>query len=180
MMTTIKTASTASVRAPDAPASGATLHVTSDSFADGGTIPRDNVFTGAGGKNMSPQLSWSGAPAATRSIVITCFDPDAPTGSGYWHWLAFDIPATATSLAAGAGTKGSSSGGRAGYNDFGQSEYDGPAPPKGDGPHRYIFTVYALDVAAAGASEGTTGATLIFSIRGHVLASGSITGTFGH
>src|SRR5262245_6550543 len=95
---------TVSCRAPEQPKQGKSMSLTSQSFTDGDTIGMDFVFTGCGGKNQSPQLSWSGAPPGTKSFAITCFDPDAPTGSGYWHWLAFDIPASATSVDAGDGT----------------------------------------------------------------------------
>jgi hypothetical protein len=171
---------TVSVRAPQGPQQGAKLKVTSDSFADGSTIGMDFVFGGCGGKNRSPQLSWSGAPAGTRSFAITCFDPDAPTGCGYWHWLAFDIPASVAKVDVGAGTDKSPAGGRSGATDYGISSYGGPCPPKGDGAHRYFFTVYALDVPSLGASEKTHGAPCMFMMRGHVLASGTIVGTFGH
>ena len=170
---------TVSVRAPDGPKTDKPLTVTSSSFEEGQTIGMDFVFTGCGGKNRSPQLSWSGAPSGTRSFAITCFDPDAPTGSGYWHWMAFDIPASVNSLDAGAGTDRSPGGG-SGRNDFGESTYCGPCPPKGDQPHRYIFTVYALDIDSLGADESTSGATVMFKMRGHILAKGSVTGRFGH
>jgi Raf kinase inhibitor-like YbhB/YbcL family protein len=168
---------TTEVRAPERPRGGATITVTSETFQEGGTIPRACAFGGCGGDNESPQLSWSGAPAGTRSFAITCFDPDAPTGSGYWHWLLFDVPASVTQLAYGEGTPKGSTTGR---NDYGQSEYGGPCPPGGDGEHRYIFTVYALDVPSLdGIGEGVTGASLVFTMRGHVLATGTISGRFG-
>ena len=168
------------VRAPEPPKLSQRLEVKTSSFEDGSTIPTDHIFTGCGGKNVSPQLSWSGFPSGTKSFAITCFDPDAPTGSGYWHWLAFDIPVSVTAIDAGAGTDGSPAGGKSGYNDFGMASYAGPCPPKGDGPHRYIFTVYALDTEKLGADDMTTGATVAFQMRGHVLVSGAIMGTFGH
>jgi Raf kinase inhibitor-like YbhB/YbcL family protein len=180
MPTTTATAKTVSVRSPDAPANDSALQVTSTAFRDGGKIALRHVFNHCGGENVSPQLAWSGAPDGTKSFAITCFDPDAPTGSGYWHWVAFDIPASVTSLQEGAGT-GNVGGGTNGFTDFGLSQFCGPCPPPGDGDHRYTFTVYALDVPSVkGASDKTTGATLVFSIRGHVLGQGSITGTFGH
>jgi Raf kinase inhibitor-like YbhB/YbcL family protein len=170
-----------SVRAPIAAKQPGAIRVQSQSIKDGETIDKEFVFTGCGGRNRSPQLSWSGAPAGTKSFAITCFDPIAPTGSGYWHWLAFNIPASVTSIEAGAGTDKAPAGGTSGYNDFSASSYCGPCPPKGDIPHRYIFTVYALDVERLeGIGEGTTGATVIFNMAGHVLASGSITGLFSH
>jgi Raf kinase inhibitor-like YbhB/YbcL family protein len=172
---------TTPVRSPDAAKNGDSLNVSSKSFSDGGAIPMEHVFTHCGGKNASPQLSWSGAPQGTRSYAITCFDPDAPTGSGYWHWVAFNIPGSVTSLEAGAGNSDSPAGGKGGYSDFGMHSYGGPCPPPGHGKHHYTFTVYALDVdKVEGASENTTGATLVFSMRGHVLATGRITGLFGH
>ena len=168
---------TVSVRAAEPPKGGARLTVTSETFADGGTLPREAAFGGCGGDNRSPQLAWTGAPAGTKSFAVTCFDPDAPTGSGYWHWLTFDVPADTTSLGAGSpSAKGSTTG----RNDYGQSDYGGPCPPPGDGPHRYVFTVYALDVEKIdGIDEGVTGASLVFNMRGHVLAQGSITGRYG-
>jgi len=171
---------TVSVRAPENPKSNKPLAVTSSSFSEGQPIGKDFVFTGCGGKNQSPQLAWSGAPSGTKSFAITCFDPDAPTGSGYWHWLAFDIPASVASINAGAGSNTPPAGGKGGTSDFGMTSYGGPCPPKGDAPHRYIFTVYALDVDSLGGDSSTTGATMIFKMRGHVLAKGSITGLFGH
>ena len=181
MSTTATSFETVSVRAPQPPAQGNTIKVTSTSFGDGDSIGMDFVFTGCGGKNQSPQLSWSGAPSGTKSFAITCFDPDAPTGSGYWHWLACDIPSSITKVDAGAGTEKSPAGGKSASNDYGLSSYGGPCPPKGDTAHRYIFTVYALDVAALPhATDKTHGATFIFLMRGHVLASGSMTATFGH
>lgn len=180
-MSTAATAQKNSVRAADAPRSGVTLRVSSESFKGGGVIPIDHVFTGCGGKNVAPQLTWSGAPEGTKSYAITCFDPDAPTGSGYWHWSVFNIPASVTSLKAGDGNAKSPGGGKAGYNDFGQSTYCGPCPPKGDGEHHYTFTVYALDVdKVAGIDDKTTCATVVFNMRGHVVAQGSITAKFGH
>jgi Raf kinase inhibitor-like YbhB/YbcL family protein len=169
------------VRAPQAPKQGNRISVKSKSIAEGAPIGMEHVFTGCGGKNVSPQLSWSGHPAETKSFAITCFDPDAPTGSGYWHWLAFDIPAKVTSLEAGAGNDDSPAGGTSATSDYGIHQYGGPCPPKGDRAHHYVFTVYALDLEKIeGATKQTSGASLIFMMRGHVLATGAITGTFGH
>lgn len=168
---------TTEVRAPDGPRGDAQLIVTSETFGQDGTMPRETAFGGCGGENRAPQLAWTGAPSETRSFAITCFDPDAPTGSGYWHWLAFDIPASVTRLAAGEGAPAGSTTGR---NDYGESAYGGPCPPPGDGQHRYVFTVYALDVPKLeGLGAGVTGASLVFTMRGHVLATGTITGRYG-
>lgn len=172
-------ADTVHLRAPQPPRSSTPLAVSSTSIQEGGTIDTRHVFTGCGGRNISPQLAWRGAPQGTKSFAITCFDPDAPTGSGYWHWLVFDIPASTTSLDEGAGSTSSAAGAQTAYNDFGLNKYAGPCPPKGDGPHHYTFTVYALDVPKLeGANMTTTGATLIFQMRGHVLATGSLTALF--
>jgi Raf kinase inhibitor-like YbhB/YbcL family protein len=172
---------TVALRAPDGPKHSASLRVTSTSFSEGDKIPMTNVFNGCGGQNVSPQLSWSGAPDGTKSYAITCFDPDAPTGSGYWHWLAFNIPAKVTSLDAGAGNQSNPAGGNSGRNDYGIASYGGPCPPKGDIDHHYIFTVYALDVDKInGATDQTSGASTVFMMRGHVLATGRLTATFSH
>jgi Raf kinase inhibitor-like YbhB/YbcL family protein len=171
---------TTTVRAPDPPKSDAPLRVTSTSFSDGGKIATRYAFQGCGGQNVSPQLSWSDAPEGTKSYAITCFDPDAPTGSGYWHWLAFNIPASVTSLNEGAGSQ-SPAGGTSATNDYGMVGYGGPCPPKGDIDHHYHFTIYALDVEKLeGPTEKTTGASLVFMMRGHLLATGKIVGTFSH
>jgi len=170
---------TVSVRAPEPPKSTTPMRVTSTSFSEGAKIPMEHVHEWCGGKNKSPQLSWSGAPEGTKSFAITCFDPDAPTGSGYWHWIAFNIPAKVTSL--DAGTDDKPGGGVGGRSDFGATSYGGPCPPQGHGDHHYTFTVYALDVdKIEGANGETTGASTVFMMRGHVLATGKITGVFGH
>jgi Raf kinase inhibitor-like YbhB/YbcL family protein len=170
---------TVTVRAPRPPRSDTHFTVSSATFSPDGLLPRETVFGGCGGDNQSPQLTWHDAPSGTRSFAITCFDPDAPTGSGYWHWLTWDIPADVTSLPMGAGTDGSPAGGTSGYTDYGISSYGGPCPPAGDAAHRYIFTVYALDVPTLdGLGAGTTGATLVFNMMGHVLATGTLTGRF--
>jgi Raf kinase inhibitor-like YbhB/YbcL family protein len=181
MPTPTARADTVAVRAPEPPKNDRAMSVTSRSIANGAPISPDHVFTGCGGKNVSPQLSWTGAPAGTKSFAITCFDPDAPTGSGYWHWLVCNVPPSVSSLDAGAGTGKSPAGGKGALNDLGLTTYAGPCPPTHDIPHRYIFTVYALDVASLDdVGDTTTGASFIFNLRGHVLASGSVTGLFSH
>src|SRR5579871_4940451 len=168
-----------SVRAPEGPKGNAELRLTSTTFQPGGTIPARVAFSGCGGQNVSPQLSWTGAPAGTRSFAITCFDPDAPTGSGFWHWTLANIPASTTSLAENAAATGLPAGAVQGFTDYGMSQWGGPCPPTGDRPHRYIFTVFALDIPAIeGMNEKMTGARLNFSVRGHLLAKGTIEGHF--
>jgi Raf kinase inhibitor-like YbhB/YbcL family protein len=151
-----------------------TLEVRSTLFGDGDTIPRVAAHTMVGGENKSPELSWSAGPEGTRGYAVTCWDPDAPTTVGFTHWLVFDIPASVRELAAGTTPPGLS-----GFTDWGENGWGGMAPPGEDEPHRYIFTVYALDTDAIGGGEKTTYALFRFLIRGHVLASGTLTGRFG-
>jgi Raf kinase inhibitor-like YbhB/YbcL family protein len=136
------------------------------------------------GGNLSPRLRWSGAPAGTLSFALTVFDPDAPTGSGFWHWLAFDIPAATTSLAKGAGTAGASlGGGIQGYNDTGVNAYAGPCPPVGDPPHHYIFTLYAIPVAslatAQNLSAAAPGGLIGFVTRATAMNKATFTAMYG-
>ncbi|HEX3550549.1 MAG TPA: YbhB/YbcL family Raf kinase inhibitor-like protein [Candidatus Elarobacter sp.] len=152
------------------------LTVTSSAFSNGGAIPTNEGQNGCGGTNVSPDLTWSGAPAATKSFVITEFDPDAPTGSGFWHWVLYNIPPTTTSIAAGAGTNPPS--GTSGLTDYGSLGYGGPCPPVGDGPHHYHFTVSALDTMLSGMPANSTGAYVVFNMGGHVLAQGTYLGTY--
>lgn len=151
-----------------------TLEVRSTLFSDGETIPMVAAHSMVGGDNTSPQLSWSDGPEGTRSYAVTCWDPDAPTSVGFTHWLVFDIPASVHELAAGATPPGVS-----GVTDWGENTWGGMAPPAGDDPHHYVFTVYALDTDSLGGGTTTTYALFRFLIRGHVLASGTLTGRFG-
>jgi len=129
------------------PALAAGFTLSSPDIKPGSTIADKFVFNdfGCTGQNVSPALSWSGAPAETKSFVLTIYDPDAPTGGGWWHWVMFNIPASVTSLPEGAGVPGKEPAGAVqGTTDFGKPGFGGPCPPKGDKPHHYIFTVYAL------------------------------------
>jgi Raf kinase inhibitor-like YbhB/YbcL family protein len=180
-MTTSMSNAHVTVRAPDGPRGHAELRVTSTTFPAGGPIPRRVAFAACGGENVSPQLSWSGVPAGTQSFALTCFDPDAPTGSGFWHWVVANIPARVLSLDENAAATGLPPGVVQAYTDYGASQWGGPCPPKGDPPHRYIFTIYALDVPAIdGAGPTMSGARFVFSMRGHLLARGSVEGHYGH
>lgn len=132
-----------------------------------------NIF-GCTGGNHAPRLRWSGAPAGTKSFAVTMFDPDAPTGSGFWHWLTWDIPAGATSLNAAALPVGAVSG----TNDAGLTGYLGPCPPPGDRTHRYQLTVFALDVTTLGLPSSVRAAVVGFSMRLHILGFGRLIGTF--
>lgn len=154
------------------------ITVRSEQFEEQGTIPPSAAHASAGGANQSPQLSWEGVPSGARSLAITCWDPDAPTTVGFSHWVRVGMPASATSLPEGSGTR---SGEWAdGLTDWGETGYGGMAPPMGDPPHRYQFTVYALDAEAKelGLDEHATYAKFRFLSRGHVLASGTLTGRF--
>ena len=161
------------------------LVVSSDGVAPGARIPAVYAYRGCvpGATNRSPRLAWRGAPTGTKSFAVTMFDPDAPTGHGFWHWVMFDIPASAHGLAAGAGNRGSATtvvGAVLGHIDFGFSGYGGPCPPSGDRPHHYVITVRALDVASVpGATAATTGPELIAAMEGHILARGTLVGRFG-
>jgi Raf kinase inhibitor-like YbhB/YbcL family protein len=157
----------------------------SDDVADGEMMTDNQVFNSFGmtGRNISPSLSWSGFPAETKGFAVTCFDPDAPTGSGFWHWLLIDIPASTTSLAAGAG-ESSGPGLPAGAfhlrNDYGTRDFGGAAPPAGDEPHRYVFAVHALDVASLELGPDTTPAVCGFNLRFHTIARALLVPVYGH
>ncbi|MDS1270857.1 YbhB/YbcL family Raf kinase inhibitor-like protein [Lipingzhangella sp. LS1_29] len=148
--------------------------LTSSDIADGQTLSPAQVsgIMGAGGTDTSPQLSWSGFPEDTRSFAVTCFDPDAPTASGFWHWAVCDIPADVTELPSGAGDE-SGSGLPASAvtlrNDAGSRRYLGAAPPPGHGPHRYMFAVHAVDVESLGIDNTASPAFLGFNLFFHTL-----------
>lgn len=151
------------------------MQLSSEAVTEGGTIDIAQVEPTCGGRNVSPDLTWSDAPEATKSFAITCFDPDAPTGSGWWHWIAIDLPAHLTSLSAGQGPDASY---RQWGNDFGYPGYGGPCPPPGPA-HRYVFTVHALDVEKLDVPDEATSAVCRFNLFAHELDSASITATFG-
>lgn len=155
-----------------------TFTVTSTDIQDGGVLPDAQVKAKG---NTSPQLSWSGAPEGTRSYAVTCYDPDAPTGSGFWHWTVANLPADIGELASGAGAVGGAalpSGAVQGRTDYGEAGFGGAAPPPGHGPHRYIFTVFAVDVDKLDAGENDSGAVFGFNLHFHTLAKASITAAY--
>ncbi len=150
--------------------------LTSDDVHDGEPLDELFVHGSAGGKNLSPQLSWSGFPAGTRSFVVTCFDPDAPTGSGFWHWTAVNLPASVTDLPRGADPL--PGGAFCVPNDYGDAAYGGAAPPPGDRPHRYVFAVHAIDVDALDVTPDATPAYVGFNLAFHTLARATLRPTF--
>ncbi|MBC5810857.1 MAG: YbhB/YbcL family Raf kinase inhibitor-like protein [Candidatus Eremiobacteraeota bacterium] len=156
------------------------MRLTSSTFAHDGTIPKDCAHVMAGGKNISPGLAWSDAPAGTKSFALLCHDPDAPTGTGFYHWVVFDIPAATTALERGNGDAKSAvpTGAMAGFTDYGEIGYGGPAPPPGPA-HHYHFTLYALSKEKLeGLNEHTTGAKLRFMMRDCTLEQATLTGLF--
>ncbi|MDQ1039098.1 Raf kinase inhibitor-like YbhB/YbcL family protein [Streptomyces sp. V3I8] len=159
----------------------ASFTVTSTTVADGAAWPPEQLASGLpGGKDLSPQLSWSGAPDGTRSYAVTVHDPDAPTGSGFWHWAVADIPATVTELPEGAGDDSGPGLPEGAYqlpNDARLARYLGAAPPAGHGPHRYSVVVHALDTASIGVPADATPAVLGFTMAGHILGRAVLTAT---
>ncbi len=161
----------------------ASFTVTSSDLTDGGPLaqPQLSGIFGAGGEDVSPQLSWSGFPQATQSFAVTCYDPDAPTGSGFWHWAVADIPASVTSLDTNAGDEdgaGIPGGAVTLANDASLTRYLGSAPPPGHGVHHYYFAVHAVDVESLGLPENATPAFLGFNLFSHTLARAVLVGTY--
>jgi Raf kinase inhibitor-like YbhB/YbcL family protein len=153
-----------------------TITVNSSAFDAGAPIPKKYAFTGEG-DNVSPQLSWTGAPAGVKTFALTVDDPDAPSPlrprpNPWVHWVLWNIPGDKTSL-----DDGESGGGVSGTSDFGQTGWGGPMPPPGSGTHRYFFKVYALDTSLNLPSSATK-TDLLAAMEGHILAEGSMHGTY--
>jgi Raf kinase inhibitor-like YbhB/YbcL family protein len=157
-----------------------TFTLTSETVKDGQPLPTaqlSGVFKVPGGQDISPQLSWSGFPASTKSFVVSMYDPEAPTGNGFLHWVVADIPGSATSLPANAGLPASTTLPAGAFQlngDAGAARYIGGAPPAKSGTHDYYLTVTALDEAKTGGTASTSGALLAFTIGSHVVARATI------
>jgi Raf kinase inhibitor-like YbhB/YbcL family protein len=175
-------AASIAVAAPVAQA--ATFTLSSPTIKPNATLTDAQVFNGFGctGKNISPALKWSGAPKDTKSYAITVYDPDAPTGSGWWHWVVINLPATTTELPEGAGAADSKvlpAGAMQGRTDFGAPGFGGACPPKGDQPHRYVFTVYALKTDKLDVPSDASAALIGFMINANKLRAATFTAKYG-
>jgi Raf kinase inhibitor-like YbhB/YbcL family protein len=159
----------------------------SPDIAPNAKIADKHVYKGFGceGGNVSPALEWSGAPAGTKSFAVTVYDPDAPTGSGWWHWVVFNLPSSTTRLEAGAGEPGGGklpAGAVQSRTDFGTPGYGGPCPPQGPSlkkPHRYIFTVWALKADKLDLAPDASGALVGYMLNANALGKASFTGRYG-
>ena len=162
-------------------AAGFTL--ASPTIKPGSMLTKAQVFNGFGcsGDNISPELRWSGAPAGTKSLAVTVYDPDAPTGSGWWHWVVINLPADSTGLVEGAGSAVGKlpAGAVQGRTDFGTAGFGGACPPAGDKPHRYIFTVYALKIDKVDVPADATAALIGFMLNANKLATATFTAKYG-
>ncbi|MCB1591156.1 MAG: YbhB/YbcL family Raf kinase inhibitor-like protein [Alphaproteobacteria bacterium] len=159
-----------------------TLVLHSTSLSMNATIDNKYVYKGFGceGENLSPQLSWEGVPAEAKSLAITYYDPDAPTGSGWWHWTVVNIPTSVSEIPEGAsGTDAMPAGSVEGRTDFGESKFGGSCPPVGDKPHRYFLTLHALDVEKLDLDANASGALVGFNLNAHSIAQAQIMAVYG-
>ena len=162
------------------------LTLVSSSFKEGQTLKMDHILSadygfGCGGGNKSPHLAWSGVPEGTKSLAVSCFDPDAPTGSGFWHWVVVNIPAGTAELALDAGNPKAGllpKGALQTRTDFGAPGYGGPCPPQGHGPHRYIFTLFAVGQETLPVNADTSAAVIGFQLHFNTVAKATLTGVF--
>jgi len=162
--------------------SASAFELRSTDVSDGGRLGNAHVYSGFGcsGDNLSPALSWTRAPAGTRSFALTVYDPDAPTGSGWWHWIVYDLPASTTSLPRGIGqAAGLPAGAIESRNDFGARSFGGACPPAGDKPHHYVFTIHALKVNKLDVPLDAGAALVGFMINANQIGKASITARYG-
>ncbi|MCW8345842.1 YbhB/YbcL family Raf kinase inhibitor-like protein [Vibrio sp. ZSDZ65] len=154
------------------------LEITSNDIQEGHPMAKTFEYSswGCDGGNLSPQLMWKDAPAGTKSFAITAYDPDAPTGSGFWHWIAFDIPATVNELPRGVDIK--KLGGMESRIDYGTVGFGGVCPPENDGMHRYQFTVWALPTDKLNLQENTPAAVVGFTLNSMALDKATLTATY--
>lgn len=164
-------------------AAAADFSVSSSDIRNQQPLSLNQVFNGFGctGKNLSPEVVWQHAPAGTKSFALTVYDPDAPTGSGWWHWVVANIPANVERLPGGAGSAGGKLpvGSVQARNDFGESSFGGACPPVGDKPHHYVFTVWALDAESLPVTAQSSAAMVGYMLNQHKIAKASITATYG-
>jgi hypothetical protein len=167
-----------------APAAAAGLRLSSPTIAPNSMLGMDQVYNGFGcsGKNISPALAWTGAPEGTMSFAVTVYDPDAPTGSGWWHWVVYNIPVTVSELPAGAGDVSGAqlpAGAVHGRTDFGTAGFGGACPPRDDRAHRYVFTVHALKVEKLDVPADATAALIGYMINANQIGKASFTAKYG-
>lgn len=157
------------------------FELSSPDIHDGITLSAAQVYSGFGcsGGNQSPELHWQNPPAGTQSFALTVYDPDAPTGSGWWHWTVFDIPVSSNQLPRGANAKNLPTGSQQGRNDYGSQSFGGACPPAGSPPHHYVFTLHALKVPTLEAPPGASAALLGYLINNSRLATATLTPVYG-
>jgi hypothetical protein len=163
-------------------AGGFTL--TSPTIKPGSFLTAEQVYNGFGctGQNLSPALKWRSVPKGTKSFAITVYDPDAPTGSGWWHWIVYNIPANVTGIPAKAGDPAGKMlppGAVQGPSDYGIHAFGGACPPKGDKPHRYVFTIYALKISKINVPSDASAALIGFMIHANTIGKASFTARYG-
>ena len=166
-----------------APVEAASFTLTSTAFKNNGAVPQKYSFNqmGCTGENVSPPLEWKNPPAGTKSFALMVHDPDAPTGSGWWHWVVYNIPADTKTLPAGAGAadgKALPKGAAQGNTDFGSPGYGGPCPPQGSGDHHYNFTLFALKVDKLDVPPNATAALVGFFANANALGKAKLTGVY--
>lgn len=157
--------------------------LSSPAIPPGGRLPAEQVLNtfGCKGSNISPELTWKGIPANAKSLALTLYDPDAPTGSGWWHWVLYNLPVDVGQLSAGAGHESGTllpAGARHGRTDMGTLGFNGACPPEDDPPHRYIFSLHALNVERLEVPENATAALVGFFIHQHRIGTAQLTAMF--